>query len=52
MGDFLFMCLGGESHTRPVPLQGNALLLSYLGIYNFQIKLFYLKFFSALLTLP
>lgn len=26
-------CLGGESHTRPLPLQGNALLLSYPGIF-------------------
>ena len=30
-GDFYFWCLGGESHTRPLPLQGNALLLSYPG---------------------
>ncbi len=27
-----WLCLGGESHTRPLPLQGNALLLSYPGI--------------------
>ena len=31
-----FWCLGGESHTRPLPLQGNALLLSYPGILLFQ----------------